>query len=536
LLRGPGHQPHPFLVTTNAHTPDRHTQPFTAPDHSRHSFTKPQQPNYSQTSNEESQQAIISDRPHAIARAPSQYLLRKHSLDYSLTQMGESFSAGRSLNSVDSGSSIVNVGSLTPPPFMVRNSSCPSINEVCNHSSTDALFTQQPLLSSHPTSGNHSLHSHVSHHNNLTFRRHSVQEYPVGAPAVSTHSRQSTTGLSDSFGKLRYSVYPASPTQYSRHSSSGSVSSRPSLSFEVSSSQCSPAMGILVNPATEDSKRRRSLDSYEPGGVNVDLGTAIGDGRLVKYARLSESNSRFCASTALSSSTTNSPAAAGTLRDIVGVGDTQSPPIVPSHTYCFVAWKQKQGSVLDTPANERSARGKSIGRSAASNRLSQEYLMNSCLNPGTPGISTNSNSSLLINPTTPILAPYVSSTPTVALNQVSAVSLLPPLPEISSLSCISALSSSKPFVCSFPPCTARFSRNHDLKRHELIHTGERRYKCKECGRAFGRRDALARHLTATPPATLDAGSGVTGGCKALYGRKAMWLRNKLKLQQEKQLK
>lgn len=86
--------------------------------------------------------------------------------------------------------------------------------------------------------------------------------------------------------------------------------------------------------------------------------------------------------------------------------------------------------------------------------------------------------------------------------------------------------STKPFLCSFTNCNARFSRNHDLKRHELIHTGERKWKCRECGRAFGRRDALARHLTASPG----------GGCKALYGRKAMWLRNKLKLQQEKEKK
>ncbi|KNE56108.1 hypothetical protein AMAG_01948 [Allomyces macrogynus ATCC 38327] len=66
----------------------------------------------------------------------------------------------------------------------------------------------------------------------------------------------------------------------------------------------------------------------------------------------------------------------------------------------------------------------------------------------------------------------------------------------------------KPFVCTFAPCTARFSRNHDLKRHERIHTGEKKWQCVECGRAFGRRDALVRHTSAPG-----------GKCKAMFGKR-----------------
>ncbi|KNE55476.1 hypothetical protein AMAG_01367 [Allomyces macrogynus ATCC 38327] len=77
-------------------------------------------------------------------------------------------------------------------------------------------------------------------------------------------------------------------------------------------------------------------------------------------------------------------------------------------------------------------------------------------------------------------------------------------------------SEAKPYQCSFPPCQARFSRNHDLRRHERIHTGEKTWKCDECGRAFGRRDALSRHTSAPG-----------GKCKAVYGKRRMNRVNRL---------
>ena len=38
-----------------------------------------------------------------------------------------------------------------------------------------------------------------------------------------------------------------------------------------------------------------------------------------------------------------------------------------------------------------------------------------------------------------------------------------------------------------------FARRHDLKRHELLHTGEKKYLCEACKTPFVRLDALQRH-------------------------------------------
>ncbi|KAI8898658.1 hypothetical protein BC833DRAFT_588739 [Globomyces pollinis-pini] len=63
----------------------------------------------------------------------------------------------------------------------------------------------------------------------------------------------------------------------------------------------------------------------------------------------------------------------------------------------------------------------------------------------------------------------------------------------------------KPFVCNV--CSWSFSRSHDLKRHEYIHSKYKPFICEECNRGFSRRDALKRHL--------DSWKSRQGGCNSV---------------------
>ena len=40
-----------------------------------------------------------------------------------------------------------------------------------------------------------------------------------------------------------------------------------------------------------------------------------------------------------------------------------------------------------------------------------------------------------------------------------------------------------------------FARQHDCKRHMLLHKGLRPFECEGCGKKFARLDALTRHRT-----------------------------------------
>jgi len=49
------------------------------------------------------------------------------------------------------------------------------------------------------------------------------------------------------------------------------------------------------------------------------------------------------------------------------------------------------------------------------------------------------------------------------------------------------------FACVSPGCKMSFVRLGNYQRHRRVHTGEKRYECKECALRFSRSDHLSRH-------------------------------------------
>ncbi|KAJ1836010.1 hypothetical protein LPJ63_000638 [Coemansia sp. RSA 2711] len=52
----------------------------------------------------------------------------------------------------------------------------------------------------------------------------------------------------------------------------------------------------------------------------------------------------------------------------------------------------------------------------------------------------------------------------------------------------------KPFKC--PMCDVCFGRLEHVKRHQLVHTGERQFKCPTCKKTFARKDNMVQHVRA----------------------------------------
>ena len=53
-------------------------------------------------------------------------------------------------------------------------------------------------------------------------------------------------------------------------------------------------------------------------------------------------------------------------------------------------------------------------------------------------------------------------------------------------------STGKRFFCD--RCPKHFSSNNDLRKHIRVHTGEKPYSCKICGRTFNVKSSAFRHL------------------------------------------
>ena len=70
------------------------------------------------------------------------------------------------------------------------------------------------------------------------------------------------------------------------------------------------------------------------------------------------------------------------------------------------------------------------------------------------------------------------------------------------------------FQCTFQGCTRMFKTKFALKRHSLIHTNERQFKCTKCGKPFSLPQYLREHMnTHTKDKPYICG---VGGCQERF--------------------
>jgi len=50
------------------------------------------------------------------------------------------------------------------------------------------------------------------------------------------------------------------------------------------------------------------------------------------------------------------------------------------------------------------------------------------------------------------------------------------------------------FICAVKGCGKKFLDNSKLRRHQVVHTGERPFKCEICGKKFSLDFNLRTHL------------------------------------------
>ena len=71
-------------------------------------------------------------------------------------------------------------------------------------------------------------------------------------------------------------------------------------------------------------------------------------------------------------------------------------------------------------------------------------------------------------------------------------------------------------------CDRDFASARNLKRHNLIHTGEKPFKCKECDKAFSDKSNLTEHMgvhTDLRPYKCDCGKAYKGRSSLLYHKR-----------------